>query len=288
MSDYVICTDTACDIKAPMLEEWGVRYVGMTFTFDGEQTEYSNNDMDILEFYNKMRAGGVARTAAVNPEGFTAVFEQVLKEGKDVLYLGLSAPLSTTFNAAMIAADDLRQVYPERKIITVDTRSAPAGEGFLVHLAVEKKKEGASIEETAAYIEGLKLKICHWFVVDDLVYLKRGGRVSPAAAFAGALLGIKPILHVNREGNPINIAKVRGKKAALSWILEKYGTLAEDPHGGTVYVSHADSIEDVEKLKAELKAAYGVDIQLTTDIGPVLGAHTGPGALALFFVGKDR
>ena len=286
MADYVIYTDTACDIDPQMLDAQGVKYVSMYFSFIGEYKLYANNDMDITEFYRRMRAGGMAKSAAANPQDYKAAFEEALAQGKDVLYIGLSGALSSSFGSAVAAAKELQAQYPARTIITVDTLSASAGEGMLVNLAVEKKNAGASIEETAAYIEEIKKHVTHWFVVDDLDYLKRGGRVSPTVAFAGKLMNIKPILHVTEDGVPINIAKVRGSKAALRYFLDKFATRQMDE--GPIYISHADNMEAVETLKAELKARFSRDVDLVTHIGTVLGAHTGPGALAFYFWDQKR
>ncbi|MBR2719443.1 MAG: DegV family protein [Clostridia bacterium] len=286
MADYVIYTDTACDIDPQMLDAQGVKYVSMYFSFIGEDKLYANNDMDITEFYRRMRAGGMAKSAAANPQDYKAAFEEALAQGKDVLYIGLSGALSSSFGSAVAAAKELQAQYPARTIITVDTLSASAGEGMLVNLAVEKKNAGASIEETAAYIEGIRKHVTHWFVVDDLDYLKRGGRVSPTVAFAGKLMNIKPILHVTEDGVPINIAKVRGSKAALRYFLDKFATRQMDE--GPIYISHADNMEAVETLKAELKARFSRDVDLVTHIGTVLGAHTGPGALAFYFWDQKR
>lgn len=288
MSAYVIFTDSASDIKPELLDKWGVPSINLTFRFEGDEKEYSNSEMQSKEFYNKMREGKIAKTAAVNPDTFAEAFEEILSQGKDILYLGFSSGLSTTYNSGKIAADELLGKYPDRKIITVDTLAASAGEGMLVYLAVQKKNSGASIEEVAQYIEDIKLKLCHWFTVDDLVYLKRGGRVSPTVAFVGNLLEIKPVLHVDNDGHLINMFKVRGRKAAISALADKMGELAEDKENGVVYISHGDCMSDVELLKDILKDKYGVKVDIVADVGPVIGAHSGPGTLALFFVGKER
>ena len=288
MSNFKIYTDSACDIKPQVLAEWGIGYESLTFRFDDSEVEYSNNDMGTDEFYNKMRAGGVAKTAAVNVDTFAAAFEAELAAGNDVLYIGFSSGLSTTYNSARLAADQLRDRYPERKIIAIDTLAASAGLGLVVYLALEKKKNGATIEEVAAYVEDIKLNICQWFTVDDLVYLKRGGRISPTAAFVGNVLGIKPVLHVDNEGHLINIAKVRGRKTSVAALAEKYGALAKEPGADTVFISHGDCMKDVEELKSILKNKYGATVHHVTDVGPVIGAHSGPGTLALFFVGRER
>ncbi|MBQ5389628.1 MAG: DegV family protein [Clostridia bacterium] len=288
MNTFIIHTDSACDLKPEMLESWGVPFTSLTFRFDGAEIEYANGDMTVTDFYAKMRAGGIAKTAAVNTEIFREAFEKTLKEGKDVLYIGFSSGLSTTYNSARIAAEELRSAYPDRKVITVDTLAASAGEGLLVYLATKKQKSGASIEETAAYIEDIKLKISIWFTVDDLVYLKRGGRVSPTVAFVGNMLGIKPVLHMDDEGHLVNVSKVRGRKTAIAALADKYGELATDLAGEEIFISHGDCLQDAEELADLLKTRYGATVEVITDVGPVIGAHSGPGTLALFFVGAHR
>lgn len=288
MRDFVIYTDSSSDISEKVLREWGVESLSLTFRFSDSEREFSNGDMEIGEFYGKMKKGGIAKTAAVNSETFREAFEAILKEGRDVLYIGFSSGLSTTYNSARIAAESLREDYPDAKVITVDTLAASAGFGMLVRFAVLKKAEGKSIEEVAAYIESIKLKMCHWFTVDDLVYLKRGGRVSPTVAFVGNLLGIKPVLHVDNDGHLVNVTKVRGRRAAIGALFEKYGELAENPTDSLVYISHGDCLSDAESLAAMIKEKYGVKTEIITDVGPVIGAHSGPGTLALFFVGKER
>lgn len=288
MSSYTICTDTACDIKPKMLKDWGVECVSLSFTFEGEENRYADNGMDITTFYQRMRQGEIAKTSAPSPAVFEIDFERILNSGHDILHLSLSGALSATFNAAQIAAETLRQRYPERKIVLVDTLSASAGEGMMVYMAVKKKQEGLSIEDNAAYLESLKPHVCHRFIVDDLVYLKRGGRISHTVAFVGSVLGIKPILYVNSEGKPLNISKVRGKRAALSKLVEKYGELAINKSEGPIFISHADCLDGAENLKETLEATYGVKVDLITDIGTVLGAHAGPGTVVLFFLGSKR
>ncbi len=288
MSDYVILTDSACDLKPEILRSWSVEYINLFFHFDGEDRVYSNDDMANKAFYERMRNGETAKTSAINPEGFSVVFEGLLSQGKDILYLGFSSGLSTTFNSARIAATELSEKYPDRKIVSVDSLSASAGQGLLVYLAVEKKNSGADIDELARYIEDTRLSLCHWFTVDDLVYLKRGGRVSPAVAFVGAVLGIKPVLHVNDEGKLVSVTKVRGRKAALMALAEKYGELALKSEENIAYISHADCEDEAITLKIELEEKYGAEVRIITEIGPVIGAHSGPGTMAIFFFGKNR
>ncbi len=288
MSEYVICTDSACDMCADILQAWEVSSASLRFRFDGEEKEYSNNELPAKTFYDKMRQGGVAKTSAVNVSDFKALFESFLQKEEDILYLGFSSGISTTYNSARLAAEELKTLYPERKIITVDTRAASAGFGLLIYLAVEKKRAGGTMEEVAAYIETMHPKLCHWFTVDDLQYLKRGGRVSPTSAFIGGVLGIKPVMHVDNAGKLIPVSKVRGRKAALQAMADQYGKLVDPTVSAPIYISHGDCMEDVEFLKKLLKEQHGAEVAVVSDVGPVIGAHSGPGTLALFFVGTEK
>ncbi|MBQ4070797.1 MAG: DegV family protein [Clostridia bacterium] len=288
MSNYVIFTDSACDIKPEILKEWGVYYRPLSLHFDEDETLYSNDEIEPKAFYDKMRSGSIAKTSAVNSEDFISAFEQLLKEGNDILYLGFSSGLSTTYNSARIAADELRESYPDRKIIVVDTLAASAGEGLIVYLTVKKRAEGATLEEAAAFAEDIKFKISIWFTVDDLVYLKRGGRISAASAFFGNMLGIKPVLHMDNEGHLVAVEKVRGRKTSIEALAKKYGELATDTKNNTIFISHADCEDEVTRLATIFEEKYGVKVELITDVGPVIGAHAGPGTIALFFVGKER
>ena len=289
MNNYVIITDSACDIKPSVLEEWGIKYATLSFRFSDDNVEHADYSMDINEFYSRMRNGGIAKTAAVNPDDALRVMEEELKAGNDVLYIGFSTGLSTTYNAFRIASEELKTKYPERKIYTVDSLAASAGEGLLLYLISRKKKEGATIEESAEYAVSIRLNICHWFTVDDLVYLKRGGRVSPTVAFVGNMLGIKPVMHVDNEGHLINVSKVRGRKNALAALADKYASDAINKGpGDTIFISHSDCLEDANTLAAMIKEKTGADVSIITDVGAVIGAHSGPGTMALFFVGKER
>ena len=224
----------------------------LTFRFDGDETEYSNSDMAVSDFYNRMRAGGIAKTAAINVGTFFDAFEVLLKRGMDILYLGFSSKLSSTYSSAEIAARQLRSQYPERTIITVDTLSASAGQGMLVYLAQEKKLSGASIQETANYIETMKLRIAHWVTAEDLVYLKRGGRIGSSAAVVGNVLGIKPIIHMDNEGGLVSVSKVRGRKNSIAELVDKYAELVVDPANDIVFICHSDCKDEAEELAAAL------------------------------------
>ena len=287
MREYTIVTDSGCDIRSSILKEWGIPCLELTFKFDGEDVEHTEADVDIKTFYDRMREGAVAKTAAINPFSFKECFEAILKEGKDVLYLGFSSGLSTTYHSAEMAAEELREEYPDAKITTVDTLCASAGQGLMVYMTYKKKLEGASLEAAAEYAKNLVPKISLWFTVDDLVYLKRGGRVSPTVAFVGGVLGIKPVLHVDDEGHLVSVTKAKGRKAALNALVRKLEETILD-RNEPVFISSADCKEDTEWLKNELETNHGVKVEHITDIGPVIGAHAGPGTMALFFVGKER
>lgn len=287
MSNFVILTDSACDLKPEFLKELGVGFLSLSFTFTDEENSYENFDLSPADFYNEMRNGKIAKTSAVNVAAFKDFFEAELKKGNDILYLGFSSGLSTTYNSACIAADELSEAYPDRKIACVDTLAASAGFGMLVYLAVKEKEAGKSLEDVAAFAEKTVPHMAHWFTVDDLVYLKRGGRVSPTVAFVGGLLGIKPVLHMDDEGHLINMSKMRGRKAALAALADKYGELSLDRES-PVWISHGDCVDDAKLLAEMIKEQYGVEVTLITDVGPVIGAHSGPGTMALFFLAKNR
>ena len=287
MNNYVIFTDLACDITTDILKGWNVKSIPLSFIFDGSREQYYSEDMSVKDFYNIMRTGGVARTSAINSEIFRETFEAELKNGSDVIYIAFSSGLSNTCNNAGMVAEELMKVYPDRKVIVVDSLAASGGYGLLVYFASKKRDEGATAEELEQYIISIRNKLCHWFTVDDLVYLKRGGRVSATKAFVGGVLGIKPVLHVDEEGHLINVSKARGRKASVKALAEKFGELAIDVKD-TVFISNGDCKEDAEDLESILREKYGAVDITHTDIGPIIGAHAGPGTLALFFLGEHK
>jgi DegV family protein with EDD domain len=288
MSNFVIFTDSACDIVPSLLAEWGVGCVSLAFRFDHIDRDFLNDDMPIKEFYANMRDGHVAKTNAVNAETFREAFEPVIAEGTDILYLGFSSGLSTTFQQGRLAAEELNEKYPNNKIIALDTLCASAGQGLLVKLTLDKKNSGATLEETVAYAESLIPKLAHWFTVEDLVYLKRGGRVSPAVALVGGMLNIKPVMHVDDDGHLIKVGTVRGRKASLAALADKLIETADDPANGTFFISHGDCAADAQTLCDMIVARGGNKVEIVTHVGTVIGAHSGPGTMALFFVAKQR
>lgn len=288
MNPYTFFVDSSCDTPAEILEQWGVKCIDLTFRFVDTSTEYKNSEIDVADFYSNLRSGRDAKTSAANAEDFKAAFEADLSEGRDVFYLGFSSGLSTTFNSARIAARELSEKYPTRQIVVVDSLCASTGYGMLVYLTLRKLGEGATLEEAAAYAENMRPHMCHWFTVDDLNFLKRGGRISSVAAFVGTAIGIKPVLHMNDEGKLISRFNVRGRKKAVKALCDKMGELAVNPNEGPVYICHGDCRADADSLAAMVKDAYGVEVEIIAYTGPVIGSHSGPGTLALFFVGKER
>ena len=288
MRDYVIFADSACDISCDLLNEWGVKYCSLTLVFSGDSKEYSDYEIPASEFYNRMRAGAQAKTSAANMGKFCDAFESIVKEGFDILYLGFSSGLSATCNFAREAADEIMSQYEGCKITVVDSLCASAGYGLLVKLLVDKKNEGADIDELASYAENTKMNVTHWFTVDDLKYLKAGGRISATTALLGGMLNIKPVMKVDENGKLVSISKVRGRRAALRAIADIYVETAIDKKDGMVYISHGDCIDDANALADMIKENSGATVQLITNVGPVIGSHSGPGTLALFFLVHER
>lgn len=287
MIEYVICTDSGCDIKEEVLKEWGVSLIPLTFQFEGEEKAYTDAEVPAKEFYDRMRAGGVAKTSAINPYTFEEYFAQILEEGKNVLYLGFSSGLSTTYNSSKMAAEELKERFPALQVVTVDTLAASAGQGLIVYLVAQKQKEGATLEEATAYAKSIVPNLSHWVTVDHLEYLKRGGRISPTVAFVGTVLGIKPIIHVDDEGHLVSVGKAKGRKAALNTLRKQLEETVLDK-SAPVFISTADALEDAELLKNMLETMSGVKVELITGIGPVIGSHAGPGTIALFFLASER
>ncbi len=284
---YRIVTDTCCDFPQEMYEELKLSVTPLSVNYKG-QTYNSYSEQWLQEMFNGLRAGEVAQTSAVNPAGWAAVIEPVLKAGEDALVLAFSSGLSTTYQSAVIAADELREQYPERKIAVVDTLCASLGQGLLVYYACQKRDEGLSLEELTAWCEEYKFKLCHWFTVDDLMYLKRGGRISATTALVGTMLKIKPVLHMDNEGHLINRFKARGRKASIDALAEKVGQLGIPGANDTIFICHGDCMEDAKYLEAQLKEKYSTKNVFIYYVGAVIGSHSGPGTLAVFFLGENR
>lgn len=284
--NYVLVTDSACDILPDKLAEWNVEMIPLAFLFTDTAKEQMDHEEPIAEFYKAMRAGRVAKTSCVNEERFESLFRPMLEAGKDVLYLAFSSGLSATCENAKKVCTKLSGKYPERKFVVIDSLAASAGQGLFVYLAAQNRDAGMSLEENAAALEKDILHICHWFTVDDLKFLKRGGRINTATALLGTALDVKPVLHVDNEGHLIKITQVRGRKKSIRRMAEKLGeTILPD---SPIFISHGDCLEDAEMLRDILHKEYGREVNLITWVGSVIGAHSGPGTLALFFRGTER
>lgn len=287
MRNYVIVTDTGADLSTEMTENLGLRMVELSAIVDGAEVK-AKNDEDIKAIYTMLREKKSATTNAANIEQFLEFFGEILKEDVDVLYLGFSSGLSGTFSASVVAMRELAEQYPDRKLYAVDTLCASMGQGLLVWYAAKMKENGADIDTVRDFVESNRLNLCHWFTVDDLFFLKRGGRVSSATAVVGSLLSIKPVLHVDNAGKLINVSKVRGRKAAIDAMFQKTKETMLAGKNDVMFISHGDCIEDAEYLANRLKTELGVGHVEINFIGPVIGSHSGPGTLAVFYLGSER
>ena len=287
MSNYVIITDSCSDLTKEQLAELEVLSLDLEVLIDKDAPVYSS-DLDPKEFYKKLREKGSVTTSAVSMDRFTTLFESYLKEGTDVLYLGFSSGLSGTYNASFVAAQELAEKYPERKMYTVDTLCASLGQGLFVYLAAKEKLGGKTIDELYEWAKEKRYNLCHWFTVDDLFFLKRGGRVNAATAVMGTMLSIKPVLHVDHKGKLINVTKVRGRRASIDALFDKAKETSIAPETQTMFICQGDCIEDAEYLAKRLKEELGVPEVIIGYTGPVIGAHSGPGTLALFYLGTER
>ncbi|MBQ3492087.1 MAG: DegV family protein [Oscillospiraceae bacterium] len=284
---YRIVTDTCCDFPEQMYEELNLSVVRLSVNYKGQTTDTYTEDW-LKDMFDGLRAGEVATTAAVNPTGWQEVIEPILQAGDDVLVLAFSSGLSATYQSAVIAAEELREKYPDRTVNVVDTLCASRGQGLLVYYACQKRDAGFSLNDLTAWCEENKYRLCHWFTVDDLMYLKRGGRISAATALVGTMLKIKPVLHMDNEGHLINMSKTRGRKASIEAIADKMGELGLPGENETVFICHGDCMDDAQYLERLVKERYGVKNVLIYYVGAVIGSHSGPGTLALFFLGKER
>ena len=287
MDHYQIITDSGCDLPAKWLQELDVKTVSLLVDFRGE-TLTDSVDEGIAEIYAGLRKGESATTSAVNPDRWAEAMKEALEQEKDVLVMPFSSGLSATCQAAHMAAEELKEAYPDRTVTVVDGLAASLGQGLLVWYACHKRDEGLSLAVLAAWIEDNKQHICHWFTVDDLMFLKRGGRVSAATALVGTMLSIKPVLHVDAEGHLINVGKVRGRKAAIKALADKVGELGAGYDNSTVFISHGDCADEAQILADMLKEKYGVKEVVLGYVGAVIGSHSGPGTIALFFLGDHR
>ncbi len=288
---YQIVTDSSCNLSEALIDEFGLEILPLTFMVDGEQRQsYLKGQVtDLKQFYTMMREGKVITTSLPNLADSEELFTQILESGNDVLYLGFSSGLSGTYEGMATLATGLRERFPERTFECIDTFAASLGEGLLIYHACKLKQEGKSLQEVAEWVRSNRLKLAHWFTVDDLMFLYRGGRVSRTAAFAGQLLKIKPVLHVDDEGHLIPMEKARGRKKSIQALVDHMEKTANPPVTEQVIgISHGDCPEDVEYLQKLITERFGETKYLVNYVDPVIGAHSGPGTLALFYLATSR
>ena len=289
MRDYIITTDNNSDLPDEYYKENHVGCTYLSYAMDGKNYTH-DNFLPVHEFYDAMRGGSLPTTSQVNPEAARALMEPILKEGKDILHIAFSSGLSGSYNSSKIAAEELEEKYPNRKIIVVDSLSASLGQGLLVHMAVQKKAQGEEMEAVADWLEKHKLNIVNIFTVDDLNHLHRGGRVSKTTAVVGSMLNIKPMIHIDEEGKLIVFGKVRGRKKALLELVrlmdEKIGSYKDQCD--TIFVSHGDCEDEARFVAEKIGEKYNLKTVLINTVGATIGAHSGPGTVALFFMGDQR
>lgn len=290
MRDYVLMTDSCCDLSASLAEELGIFVLPLSLELSGQtyHNYLDGREIGFSDFYNRIRAGETATTSAISVGIFEETMRPFLESGKDILCLSFSSALSTTYQSAVIAAGEMAESFPEAKIHVVDTLSASLGQGLLVYLCARKKQAGLDIDALRDYAEQTKGQVCHWFTVDDLNHLKRGGRVSATAALFGTMLSIKPVLHVDDQGRLIPVSKSRGRRASLTALVDRMEQTAVDPGTQTVFISHGDCPEDAQFVADEIRRRFGTEDIRINFVGPVIGNHSGPGTMALFFLGTER
>lgn len=284
---YIISTDSTADLPMSYVKEHGLAIQFLSYAF-GDTVYDIDTQLDPHDFYTRMRSGEMPTTNACIPDQVQANFEGYLKEGYDILHISFSSGLSASHNNARIAANELAEQYPDRRIVLVDSLCAALGQGLLVHYAVTMKEQGKTLDEVVAWLEENKLHLCHQFTVDDLFHLHRGGRVSKATAILGSLINVKPVLHVDNEGHLISLCNVRGRKKALLKLVEHMGEQIEGYRNDIVFIGHGDCLEDAQFVADQVKERFGIDNFLIDYVSPTIGAHSGPGTIALFFLGKER
>ncbi len=288
--DYAVITDSTADLSPELVRELDVEIIPLQFVIDDHTYLNYPDGRELSEkaFYQMLRQQKTATTVQVNASRFVEFFEPILQQGRDILYIAFSSGLSGTYHSSLMAREELQEKYPERRIYICDSLAASMGEGLLVYHAVMEKRKGKDISEVYQWVEDHKKNLCHWFTVDDLHHLKRGGRVSSATALLGTMLGIKPVLHVDDEGHLVNVDKVRGRRQSLQAMVEKMCQTCIDPENQMIFISHGDCLEDAQALADMVRERMQVKDIVIHYIGPVIGAHSGPGTVALFFLGTKR
>jgi len=284
---FAITTDNNSDLPMTYFKEHDVGLMSLSYTVDG-QTYDAHHPMPDVDFYARMRAGAMPTTAQVNPEEARRVLEQALETHDSVLHIAFSSGLSGSYQSARIAAMELQEQYPDKQIVVVDSLAASLGQGLLVHIAVQMRDAGQSFQQTVDWCMENRLHVVHLFTVDDLFHLYRGGRVSKATAIVGSMLNMKPVLHVDDEGKLVAVGKMRGRKRALDDLVKRMGEQIGGYENKTFFISHGDCLADAEYVRDQVQEKFGISDCLINFVGPSIGAHSGPGTIALFFLGKQR
>lgn len=290
MGDFTIMTDSCCDMTDAMARELGL--VVLPLSLHMGEAVYRNrldgSEIGFSDFYRRIRGGETATTSAVSVGDFEAEMRKILDAGRDILCINFSSALSATCQSASIAAQELSGAYPDREILVVDSLCASLGQGLLLWLCVQEQKKGRTLREVRDFAEETRGRVCHWFTVDDLNHLKRGGRISAATAFFGTMLSIKPVMHVDDGGHLVPVSKARGRKASLLALVDRMAETAVEPQNQTVFISHGDCEADARFVADEVRRRFGTKTVHINYVGPVIGNHSGPGTIALFFLGRER
>ena len=290
MTDYCIITDSTSDLTPELVEYLGIDVLPMDFIMDEITYHHYPDSHELNEriFYQSLRDGKTSKTMQISMGMFIEYFEKYLKENKDVLYISFSSALSGTYSSACSAVKELEKVYKDNKVIVVDSKCASMGMGLLVYNAAEKRKDGLTIDELSEWVTEARDNLCHRFTVNDLFYLKRGGRVSQAAAVFGTMLNIKPVLHVDKEGRLIPVEKIRGRRQSLDSLVNHMEKTALNAKDQVIFISHGDCLEDAEYVKKQIQKSLSPKKIHMNYIGPIVGSHSGPGTVALFFIGSEK
>lgn len=287
---YIIVSDSCCDLNLDQIKDFGIEVIPLSFQIKGK--EYHNyadeREMKTHDFYELLRNKEVSVTSQAAPSDFISVFTKYVKEGYDILYISFSSALSGTYNSSLVARNAVLDEYPAAKIVCIDSLSASMGQGLLVYHACKLQQAGKSIEEVAEFVNQNILHLVHWFTVDDLGTLKRGGRLSATSAFLGTILNVKPVLHVSDEGKLVPVEKVRGRKKSLISIIERCKKSIINPSEQVIFISHGDCLEEAKFVGEKIKEEVGVKDIIYNYVGPVIGSHSGPGTIALFYLGVNR
>lgn len=287
MNNYIVTSDSTCDLPDSYTKEHEIEIIPLYYNMD--DVIYGDViNLEPSDFYNRMRNGELPTTMACNPDTTEKCFRKYLDKGLDILHIAFSSALSSSYNTCAVVGRELSEEYPDRTIIVIDSKCASLGEGLLVHKAVCNRSNGLSIQENAKWLEENKLHVCHQFTVDDLHHLHRGGRVSKATAVIGTMINVKPVLHVNNEGALVSLNNVRGRKKSLNTLVDNMEKSCTGYENDVIFISHGDCADDANYVAELVKKRFGIDNIIINYVCPTVGAHSGPGTLALFFMGETR